>query len=537
MDNGVSLAVTLSMQSALNRPIARFPTDTIPLSPQKTISTSWSHLEDNQSGHSLLTNQIQSQGAMQTRNLQNRTQVPNRNTASFYPGLNSRQTGSNIWSPSLGDLSSSNNNNNNNGATGTYGVRGTNEIVCAFLTLSQLIGLKTNGIGAIDSSLWSRPGAATWNSSDSQPFKQNASRSTSPPAAQQDTSNASPPFVPARSASFQTAAFSGSNNYMPAYSTQTANYSTYPETTQADVVNNLANFAGFQRSVQTGGHFDDSRDSMLPPSRHSENEASLQYGNETSAFANTFGSHSRQQSRMSLSGLSSYNMPQQAGSRSQSHSYNSQSEQAQAIRDYMQATASGPRASATQGSSPAPTPFGLREIPTYSGFNITANNYPDTRRDSVASMHHNSTLNSPRTYGSTRQETWPSPTTFDQETLNRIQRSQQNTISRQAGQIPYMDSAYTMFDQAQLLQQMQQQQGALTMPFQSYGYQTGQQLFPPSGPAGMVPRSGRIGDLATGVRCQELEEFRRSSKSNRKWELKVRPSGVSWTSFNADLVL
>lgn len=403
-----------------------------------------------------------------------------------------------------------------------------------FLTLSVTIGQRSNGIGASDNSLWSRPGASTWNSSDSQQYRQSTSRSASPPTSQQDTSNISPSFAPSRTSSLQNTTFSGTNYIsFPNQSTHaTTSYSAYPESSQADTVNGFqASLAGLQRNGQSQGHFDDSRDSMLPPSRHSENEA-LQFGSDTSAFGNGFGSHSRQQSRMSLSsGMpASYNLPQQPISRSQSYSFNPQNDQpqatfdairAQALRDSVQANAnsSGHRGSITQGSSPAPSQLNWRDYQTAGGFGLSAGNYQEARRDSLASLH-NSSLNSPRTFGAPRQaDPWQSPTTLDPETLSRLQRAQQNTMTRQSTQSSFIDPAsFSLYDQTQLLQQMHP---GFSMPFQSYGYQTGQQFFPPSGPAGMVPRSGRPQDLTVGVRCQELEEFRRSSKSNRKWELKV----------------
>lgn len=303
-------------------------------------------------------------------------------------------------------------------------------------------------------------------------------------------------------------------------------YSAFQESPQADNVSNFqASLAGFQRNTQNIGPFDDSRESMLPPSRQSENDAALQYGSDTSGFGHAFGSHSRQQSRMSLSGLSnSAYIPQQPVSRSQSHSFNPQSEQAQAVyeavraqalRDPIQISSSGSRASATQGNSPAPS-----HLAWPGGFGLSTGNLQESRRDSLASMH-NSALNSPRTYGAPRPaDPWQSPTSFDPDTLNRIQRSQQNTMTRQSNQSSYIDpTSFNPYVDAQLLQQIHP--ATFSLPFQSYGYQTGQPFFPPSGPAGMVPRTGRPQDLTVGIRCQELEEFRRSSKSNRKWELKV----------------
>lgn len=405
------------------------------------------------------------------------------------------------------------------------------------LTLLATVGQRSNGIGASDGIFWTRPAATTWNSSDSQQFRPSASRSTSPPASQQDTSNTSPSFVPSRATNLQNSTFSGTN-YM-SFTTQpphaATTYSSFPESTATDSVNSFqANLGGFQRSAQNIGPFDDPRESMLPPSRHSENEVSLQFGTETSAFGNAFGSHSRQPSRMSLSGLSNSYVQQQPGSRSQSHSFNPQSEHAQAayeavraqsMRDSMQANSSGPRASVTQGSSPAPSQLGWRDYTPNGAFGLSTGNLQEARRDSLASMH-NSSLNSPRTIGAPRQaDPWQSTTAFDLEALSRIQRAQQNTMSRQSTQASYIDPAsYNLYTETQLLQQMHP---AYSLPFQSYGYQAGQQFFPPSGPAGMVPRTGRPQDLTVGIRCQELEEFRRSSKSNRKWELKVRQPHVS----------
>lgn len=394
----------------------------------------------------------------------------------------------------------------------------------AFLTFSVTAGQRTNGIGASDSPLWARANASsTYN----QQFRQSASRSASPPTSQQDISNVSPSCVPSRTSSLHNTSYSG-NNYIP-FSREsahaTAGYSTKPDTSQADALQ--ASLAAIKRSSQQAIPCPED---SLPPSRHSENEAYMSYGFDPSGFVTTPGSHSRQQSRLSISsGMpTSYNLPQPA-SRSQSYSFNPQDDQSQltfealriqAIRDAVHATvnSSGHRASVPQLNSPAPSQPNWPDYHNAGGFGLSATNFQEPRRESVTSMH-NSSLNSPRTFGASRQaESWQSPTTLDPESLSRLQRAQRNTMTRQSTQSSYMDPAagLQIYDNP-LLQQMP----SFSMPFQSYGYQTGQQFFPPSGPAGMVPRSGRSQDLTVGIRCPELEEFRRSSKSNRKWELKV----------------
>lgn len=389
------------------------------------------------------------------------------------------------------------------------------------LTYSIASNQRSNAIGASETSLWPRPGASTWNSADSQQFRPSASRSTSPPTSLHNASNTSPSFNPNRSASQQSINFPNSNFV--------TNYSNYAESTQGDNSNAFQqSFVGFQRGTQGLSSAFDDRDPLLPPSRHSESEAPLQFGNDSTGFGSGLGSHSRHPSRMSLSGTST-SFAQQQGARSQSQSFHPTSEQAQAalenvrahlIRDRIQASSPGPRTSGTQASTPAPSQLGWRDFTPGNGLNLANGTMQESRRDSLANSVHHSSMNSPRTFGVQRQtDPWSPAAPVDFETLSRFQRSQ-TQISRQATQSPYLDPSYNPYSDipAQLMQQMHP---AYTLPFQNYGFQAGQQFFPPTGPAGMIPRGGRPQDLTVGIRCQELEEFRRSSKSSRKWELKV----------------
>lgn len=489
-------------------------------------------------------NGIQSQGQTQTRTQQNRGQPSNRNPPSLFPTLmnGNRQAGSgSIWTnnPLTDNLSS----RDNTAAAGAYSRKKSREPPGnIILTPTVAPGQRSSGIGASESSsIWQRPGASTWNSTtDSQQFRPSASRSTSPPTSQQNTSNTSPSFMPTRSANPQGTAFSSSNfmtTFAPSANSLTS-YSNFAESAQGDSGNAFQqSFMGFQRGSQglSSSAFDDTRESLLPPSRHSESEAPLQFGSEAPGFGNGLSSHSRHPSRMSLSGMStSYVQQQQPSSRSQSHSFNPQSEQAQAafetvrahlIRDRMQASSPGPRPNATQASTPAPSQLGWRDFTPTNGFSLTNGNMPEGRRDSLANSVHHSSLNSPRTFGTAPRQAdpWQPASPLDYDTLSRIQRSQQNTMTRQTTQSSYGDPAASYNPYAELPAQiMQQMHPAFSLPFQSYGFQAGQQFFPPTGPAGMVPRTARPQDLTVGIRCQELEEFRRSSKSNRKWELKVR---------------
>lgn len=376
---------------------------------------------------------------------------------------------------------------------------------------------RTTAIGTSDSNPWARPGANTWNSADSQQFRPSASRSTSPPSNSQNGTNTSPTFNPNRAANSQNSAFSTTNfktSFAP-MSSGLPSLSNYTDSnSQGDSGGGFQQgFIGFQRSGQAlSTAFEDSHAS----SRHSETESPMQFPSENTVFGGGLGSHSRHASRISLSGASTgFSHP-----RSQSQSFIATGDQTQAtldsvratlLRDRLQTNSPGPRGSITQGSTPAPAQL---SYPPTNGFNLQ-----EARRDSLAnSIHGQSSMNSPRTFAAPKlSDPWNPVTSLDFETLGRIQRSQ-SQMSRQSTQTPYMDP-YSQYPelQAQLMQQMHPG----FSPYANYGFQPGQAFFPPTAPAGMIPRGSRSQDMTVGIRCQELEDFRRSAKSNRKWELKV----------------
>ncbi|KAF3770507.1 hypothetical protein M406DRAFT_320420, partial [Cryphonectria parasitica EP155] len=250
---------------------------------------------------------------------------------------------------------------------------------------------RAQGIGATDSSPWSRPTASTWNSTDSQSFRPSASRSTSPKNTLQNASNTSPSFNPNRAATTQNPTFANSglvSSFAP------ANYSSYTDNAQVDSGNAFQqSYMGFQRTLSST--FDD----VLPPSRHSESEAPLQFGTETPGF---LGSHSRHPSRLSLSAASTSFAQQPQASRSQSHSLNPGSEQAQAalesvraglLRDRIQASSPGPRANAAQASTPAAPQLGTwQDFTPNNRFTLANGNVQEVRRDSLANSVHQSAL-------------------------------------------------------------------------------------------------------------------------------------------------
>lgn len=382
---------------------------------------------------------------------------------------------------------------------------------------------RTTAIGTSDSNPWARPGASTWNSADSQPFRPSASRSTSPPSTSQNGSNTSPNFNSNRAATSQNSAFSTANfktTFAP-MSNSLANLSSYVDNNAPgdSGAGFQQGFMGFQRPSQgLSTAFEDSH----PPSRHSETESPLQFPSENPVFGGGLGSHSRHASRISLSGASTgFSHP-----RSQSQSYITTSDQTQAaldsvratlLRDRLQTSSPGPRGSITQGSTPAPSQL---SYPPINGFSLGNGNMQETRRDSLAnSIHGQSLMNSPGTFAAPKlSDPWNPIPTLDFETVSRIQRSQQNQMSRQASQASYIDGYIQYSDvHAQLMQQMHPG----FSPYANYGYQPGQPFFPPTAPAGMIPRGSRSQDMTVGIRCPELEEFRRSAKSNKKWELKV----------------
>lgn len=399
------------------------------------------------------------------------------------------------------------------------------------LTKTTATTQRPSALGASDSNIWARPAPTTWNSTDSQQFRSSASRSTSPPNPLQNASNTSPSFHAHRSANTSNTNLLGS--YMTPF-TQSSNaqttYPQYSDNTQGDNRLFQQGLIGFARGSQgLSTAFDDvgPRDFL---SRHSESETPSQAANDTSAFSGGFGTHSRHGSRMSLGGISTF-APQQAASRSQSQSFNPGSDHTQAamdavrghlLRESMQANSPGPRGSGTQASTPAPSNLnGWRDFTPNAGFGLANGNLQESRRESLANSVHHSTMNSPRNLVQRQADPWNQSTPQEFDPVSGLQRSQ-NQMSRQGTQSPYTNPAYNMYAdmgiQAQLMQQMQT---GYPVPFQNYGFPPGQQFFPPSGPAGMVPRGARFQDPSVGIRCQELEEFRRSSKSNRKWELKV----------------
>lgn len=402
------------------------------------------------------------------------------------------------------------------------------------LTKATATTQRPSALGASESNIWARPAPATWNSTDSQQFRSTASRSTSPPNPLQNTSNTSPSFNSHRSANASNTNLLGT--YMTSFSQSSNAQTTYPnfsDNTQGDNRSFQQGLSGFARGTQgLSGAFDDvgPREFLQPLSRHSENEAAPQSGNDTSAFSGGFGSHSRHGSRMSLGGISTF-APSQSASRAQSQSFNTNSDHSQAamdavrghlFREGLQGNSPGPRTTTTQASTPAPSQLnGWRDFTPNAGFSLANGALPESRRDSLANSVHQSTMNSPRNILQRQTDLWNQSATPDFDPLSSVHRSQ-GQMSRQGTQSPYPNPAYSMYAdmgiQAQLMQQMQ---NGFPVPFQNYGFPPGQQFFPPSGPAGMVHRGARFQDPSVGVRCQELEEFRRSSKSNRKWELKV----------------
>lgn len=431
-------------------------------------------------------------------------------------GRQAPRTGNNIWTtnPLTTDSTSP---RDNAGATGPYDLGLATAI--AELTHGTASAQRSSAAVAAENGFWPRPGPATWNSADSQQFRSSASRSTSPPTSLQNTANASPPFSTSRAVNQQNAAFPSSNFAQ----------SFYVDGVPADYQQGLMSL---QRGAQGASSTYDDREHILPPSRHSESEAPLQFGAETPGFGTGLNSHSRHPSRMSISGVTGYSQ-QQPSSRTQSYSYHPG--QAAAMdtihahlqRESMQAGSPGSRATGAQASTSGTSHLSAwRDFTPSNGLNFANGNMQDVRRDSLANSVHTSAVNSPRTFGAQKQpDPWTPAATASVEVdmWNKLQRSQ-GQLPRQATQSPYLDTSYSPYaadlhTQAQLMQLHAGYQFPFAQ-FQNYGYQTGQQLFPPTGPAGMIPR-GRPADMTVSIRCQELEEFRRSSKSNKKWELKV----------------
>lgn len=472
---------------------------------------------------------LQNQGQPSSvRTQQNLSSSSSRNNSSLFMTSGIQGSGGSIWSNPRPDTISRDNTTGTSSYIVEWSTRTTG------LTKAIAATQSSSALGASKSNIWSRPAPSNWNSSDSQQFRSSASRSTSPPNPLQNASNTSPSFNSNRAANTSNANFLGTymTPFAQASNTQTG-YPSFPDSTQGDNRQFQQGLMGFARGTQgLSSTFDEAapRDFLQPLSRHSESEAPVQSGNDSSAFSSGLGSHSRHGSRMSIGGISTF-APQQAVSRSQSQSFNPGSEHSQAamdavrghlLRESMQANPSpGPRSNGTQASTPAPQMNGWRDFTPNAGFNLGNGNLQESRRESLANSVHQSQMNSPRNLVQRQADPWAQSAPQDFDPLSTIQRSQIQ-MSRQGTQSPYSNPAYSMYAdmgiQAQLMQQMQ---GGFPVPFQNYGFQPGQQFFPPSGPAGMIPRGARFQDPSVGIRCQELEEFRRSSKSNRKWELKV----------------
>lgn len=377
---------------------------------------------------------------------------------------------------------------------------------------------RSTALGAADSNnIWARPAPNTWNSSDSQQFRPSASRSTSPPNSAQNGSNASPSFSTRIANNTSNTGFAGTNNYA----------SPYADTTQG-------NGGLFQQSLmglRSGSSqpnqplYEDAgrRDSHPSTSRHPEGETPPPTGRDTNAFSTGFGTHSRHASRMSVGGISNFT-PQQIVSRSQSQSFLPGSEHSRAAseaaqnvlyRPNLQATSSGPRVNGALTNHAAAS--GWPEFAPMGNGNLN-----ELRRGSVANSVYQpaTTTNSPQTFTPRQNDAWENAMTpQESEVMNSLQR-QLNSARQQNTQSPYAGLSFDPYSSANIqAQMMQQMHNAYPSPYQHYGYQPG--FYPPTGPAGMMARGGRPQDPTAGLRCQELEEYRRSSKSNRKWELKV----------------
>lgn len=383
-------------------------------------------------------------------------------------------------------------------------------------------GQRSNGINASDGSRW--PSGLGWASSDSVHSRPGAPQSTSPPTAFQNTSNTSPSFQPGRSAN-------GKSTNFPTSLAPTTNslmgYSAISGGMQGSRSNSFqAGFGGFQRGTQGTPGFDEaaaSREAMLPPSRHSESEAQAQISNDAFGFSNGIATQSRHAPRPSLSAASSSYFPQSSNSRSQSLNPQNDEMVLEAVRASfnreLSGNSPGPRLNGMQSSAPALSQFGR-------GVEFTPSNplhtiSQEARRDSLAASINQSSLNSPRGFGSARpSESWASTPSREYDQMSRIQRPQ-NQIPRTQNQSPYLDPAYNPLSfQPQMMQQMIHP--SLSLQYPAYGI-PGQPFFAPTAPAAFASRPGRAADQFAGYKAtpQLLEDFKRTYKSNRKWQLKV----------------
>lgn len=394
---------------------------------------------------------------------------------------------------------------------------------------------RPNGVGGSDGSRWPS-GLATWPSPDNMQSLPNPSRSTSPPSAFQSTSNTSPSFNPGRlpndgqSSNFPTSLASLSNGLISRNSV-----SGVPQPARVNSFG--AGYGGFPRGPPAAAAFDESatsRESVLPSSRHSESETSLQYNNDVSGLPQGIVSHARHASRPSFSAASSSYYQQKPSSRSQSLNPHTDEAALEAARQNfnrgsMASNSPAPRYNTIQAGTPASSQFGRWGEFTPSNGTNQGPLYPqqEQRRDSLAMSINQSTMNSPRTFGSGRPaDAWATPVApVDLDQLARLQRSQ-SQISRLANQSPYLDpAAFNQINQnhipdlqahAHLMQQLYQYQ-AYQIP--------GQQFYPPpTAPAAYAGRPGRNQNLYENYKAtpQLLEEFKKTSKgANRKWQLRV----------------
>lgn len=389
----------------------------------------------------------------------------------------------------------------------------------------SLSAQRSNGIVGSDASRWAS-GLANWSSPDTAQSRPNPPRSTSPPTSFQNTSNSSPSFNATRLTN-------GHSNTFPTTlaGTPSGLVSRGSISGPSGRVNSLqAGFGGFPRTNSGTSAFDDgtaSRETVLPSSRHSESESTLQFNNDVSGFPQGIGSHARHASRPSLGGATASYYQQQPQPGSRSNSLNPQFDEAglDAARRYV----TGNLAS----NSPAPqfNTTASSQLFRWGGEFTPGNGvgqnppYPqESRRESLAMSVNQSAMNSPRAFGSARlAEPWATPTApVDFDPLARTQRSL-SQISRLANQSPYIDPTFSQINQshyldsqAQLMQQMMQFPG-YAMP--------GQQYYPPTAPAAYGGRPMRNEAPYENYKAtpQLLAEFKKTNKgANRKWQLRVR---------------
>lgn len=463
----------------------------------------------------------------------------NRSTRStnFFPsllnGTGQGGTGANIWSnnPVTDGLSS----RDTAGLPGAFKSWNTNGAKLTQPTApSQSLhsAQRSNGINVSDGGRWPS-GLGSWTSSESVPSRPGAPRSTSPPTAFQNTSNTSPSFKPGRSTNGKSTTFPTSlaptGNGLMGYSSMTGGI-------QGGRTNSFqASFGSFQRGSQGTPAFEDavaSREPILPPSRHhSESEAPPQFGSDAFGFTNGMTTQSRHSSRPSLSAASSSYFPQPSNSRSQSLNPQSDEMALEAARASfnrgMASNSPGPRLGGIQPSAPASSQFsrGMEFTPSNAMHAFSQ----ESRRESLTASVNQSSLNSPRGFGGARPaDAWASTPSRDFDHMSRIQRPQ-SQVSRLPNQSPYLDPSYSPLGfQPQLMQQMIHP--GLSLPYPAYGL-PGQPFFAPTAPAAFASRPGRAPEPYPGCKAtpQLLEDFKRSYKSNRKWQLKV--CGLRYSSY------